>query len=79
VVRIRHRTVEELLIEVDDDGIGMASGERAAATGVGLILVDSLAEQMGGRMETVPRERGTCVRVSCRVETVKQSIHRRTA
>ena len=55
----------ELVVEVVDDGVGIPGEEREGGGGIGMILVRSLAEQMGGRLESERLEQGTRMRVVC--------------
>ncbi|MBN98998.1 MAG: hypothetical protein CME16_07075 [Gemmatimonadetes bacterium] len=55
----------ELIIEVVDDGVGISDEVGQGSGGIGMTLVQSLAEQMGGRLESERLDRGTRMRVVC--------------
>ncbi len=59
----------EIRVEVADDGIGMPDTDRGEVVGSGRSIVDALVRgDLGGRVERLPSERGTRVRLSFRRE-----------
>jgi PAS domain S-box-containing protein len=55
----------ELALLVADDGVGLPAGfDPAASGGLGMTLVAGLAQQVQGRLEIVPRDRGAGFRVT---------------
>jgi len=63
-VALRHIDQATLMLEVADDGVGMkAELDIGSSESLGLLLVRTLAEQLGGRIEHVPGA-GTCLRLS---------------
>ena len=53
----------ELVIEVVDDGVGISDEMGQGSGGIGMTLVQSLAEQMGRRLESERLDRGTRMQV----------------
>lgn len=70
VVRIRVAEVDgEICVEISDDGIGMPDLGRDEVVGSGRSIVDALVRgDLGGKVEHLPTERGTCVRLTFRRE-----------
>lgn len=68
VVRIRVGEVDgEICVEIADDGIGMPDLDRGEVVGSGRSIVDALVRgDLGGKVEHLPTERGTCVRLTFR-------------
>jgi PAS domain S-box-containing protein len=55
----------EVTIQVEDIGVGLPAGFSVKGAGtLGMTLVLSLVAQLSGRVETLPRERGTCFAVT---------------
>ena len=50
---------EELLVEIEDDGVGMAGGYPA---GVGLTSMRERAEELGGSFQILPSQKGVHLR-----------------
>lgn len=54
------RRPEGVSVEVSDEGVGLPEGfSPSRAPGFGMTLISSLAGQIGGRLEVLPRSRGT--------------------
>ncbi len=53
---------ETLVLAVEDDGVGI-TGDRPTGTGMGRLIIDSLAQSIGGEVERLPRRPGTRVEV----------------
>ena len=64
-----HRDAEQrYVLTYRDDGVGIPSDvEPANPKTLGLSLVHNLTAQMGGTLETVPAEKGHCIRISFHV------------
>jgi two-component sensor histidine kinase len=62
-VRVSLRALDGGLLQmiVEDDGVGSVDGAPAKGTGVGTRIVKAMAVSMEGRVENLPRERGTAV------------------
>ena len=55
----------ELQVCVEDDGHGLASGERPGTGGLGLRIMRYRAQMLGGDLAIESGNRGTTVRCSC--------------
>ncbi|HEX7117493.1 MAG TPA: response regulator [Longimicrobiales bacterium] len=54
----------EVVVEIADDGVGMAASESGEVVGSGRSIVDALVRgDLGGRVERIPSERGTHLRL----------------
>lgn len=62
-VRVSLRALDGGLLQmiVEDDGVGSVDGAPAQGTGVGTRIVKAMAVSMEGRVENLPRDRGTAV------------------
>jgi hypothetical protein len=63
VVRLEAEGHGRACLVVEDDGEGMDRGGTARGTGLGRRLVRAMTDTLGGTVETVPRQAGTCVAV----------------
>lgn len=63
LVTLRGEAPGRAALRVEDDGLGLAAGERARGTGLGRRLVRAMTETLGGAVEAVPCDPGTCVEV----------------
>ncbi len=63
VVRVRLANLNDIEIEVRDDGSGYASVEHAGPSGLGTRLIDALAQQLGGVL-SVANEGGAAFRLT---------------
>ncbi len=59
---------ERYVLTYRDDGVGIpAEVEPTHPSTLGMSLVQNLSDQIGGTLETVPAEKGHCIRISFRV------------
>jgi len=73
LVKVRFKDkAEHLLLEVSDNGIGMAVKEgKSAKGGFGLKLIDTFAKKLKADLE-IKREEGTTVRLMIHNYTIAQ-------
>ena len=51
-------------ITVADDGAGMGSSHKPSGTGLGMRIIEAMTRGLGGTLELVPCETGTCQRLT---------------
>ena len=59
-----HAQGNELVLCVSDDGVGMSSASTPSSHSLGMQLVETLVEQLNGRVTNTPSE-GTTFRITC--------------
>jgi two-component sensor histidine kinase len=64
IVVVYHATGPDWTLSVDDDGIGMPTGELPAKAGLGTSIVHALASQLGAVVKIAKRNPGTHVSVN---------------